>query len=104
MDATRFDELARKLAAGATRRGALRAAAGGAIAAALAAMRPAAAEAGAPTCRAYGDVCDRDRECCSQRCSGRCECRRRGANCVFDGRRLDEACCTRRCRANGRCA
>ena len=124
MDATRFDELARKLAAGATRRGALRAAAGGALAAALAALRPTEAGAqdvgAAATCRCsysgpkrfcQSEKCDFDEQCCSRKCESeifrragcgrekRCLCRLEGARCARDC-----ACCSGQCRANGRCA
>ena len=108
MDPRGFDALTRKLATGASRRTALRAIAGGGLASALALIggRGAAAQdigtaADEGTCRAPGDNCSGDVDCCSERCSsGRCLCRRRGAFCE-----VDRACCSGRCRkARNRCA
>ena len=108
MDPRGFDALTRKLATGASRRTALRAIAGGGLASALALIggRGAAAPLETAghnpgTCRAPGDVCNGDADCCSERCStGRCLCRRRGAYCE-----VDRACCSGRCRKRkNRCA
>ena len=90
MDEGRFDRLARRWASPATRRGAIRAAAGGVLAAALAALSRGEAEAGCPR---------------NRRCDGRCcpkgkVCRRRpqgGRRCV----RRDA--CPRERRCGGRC-
>ena len=106
MDDRRFDALTRALAAGtASRRAALRLLLGGGLAAGLARPRGAAAQVGIAankgSCRAPGDVCDGDADCCSERCeAGRCLCRKRGAACD-----VDRACCSGRCRKRkGRCA
>jgi len=102
MDQAGFDRLARRLAG--DRRGILKAATGGALAAVAALARP-GGEAMALSCRGFGDACKRDRQCCSERCTaGRCGCRAPGGNCVVDGRRVDRACCSNRCQQNGRCA
>ena len=104
MDGERFDAIAKWLAGTASRRGALRLLAVG-LAAVLARPRAAAGQLGtaanAGSCRAPGDICDGDADCCSERCrSGRCLCRRRGAACA-----ADRACCSGRCRQRtGRCA
>ena len=104
MDGERFDAIA-KVTATASRRGALRLLAGGLLTAVLARPRAAAGQLGtaanAGSCRAPGDICDGDADCCSERCrSGRCLCRRRGAACE-----VDRACCSDRCRQRtGRCA
>ena len=105
MDGERFDALAKAAAGTASRRGALRLLAGGALAAILARPRAVAGQLGiaanAGSCRAPGDLCDDDADCCSERCrNGRCRCRRRGASCA-----VDRACCSGRCRrSTGRCA
>ena len=105
MDGARFDPIARALGATPSRRGALRLLAGGALGSLLALPRVAAAqvwsEANAGSCRAPGDLCNGDGDCCSERCrAGRCLCRRRGATCA-----VDRACCSGRCRKRtGRCA
>ena len=102
MDQAGFDRWARRLAG--DRRGVLKAAASGALAAVAALARP-GGEAAALRCRVYGDACERDRQCCSEQCAGRrCDCRAPGGNCVVDGRRVDRACCSNRCQRNGRCA
>ena len=128
MDGRRFDAWTRALGAGASRRAALRAAAGGALAAALGTLRPTTTGAAGgkdATCRcAFGgrrfcqsEQCEFDEQCCSRKCvsfngfneaqevggeecSGkRCLCRFEGARCAKDC-----ACCSGRCRRNGRCA
>ena len=110
MDAKGFDALAKRLADGASRRRALRALAGGAAALGVLGLRASAAgaaEAEATTrCRASREFCDENEDCCSNNCkAGACVCRRRGRNCVFDGRLRDKACCSGRCRQRtGTCA
>ena len=123
MDGRRFDEWTRAVTIAASRRAALRAAAGAALADAFRGFEPsraAAADAGKDaTCRcAFGgnrfcqsEHCDFDEQCCSRKCeveifrrSGcgaerRCLCRFEGARCAKDC-----ACCSGRCRRNGRCA
>ena len=105
MDAEHFDRIARALSTTPSRRGSLRLLAGAALGGLLALPRGAAAqvwsESNAGSCRAPGDICDGDADCCSERCrSGRCLCRRRGAACE-----VDRACCSDRCRQRtGRCA
>jgi hypothetical protein len=72
MDAHCFDDAVRSLTTTASRRGALRLVAGGAVGALLAALglRDAAAHAG---CRHQGKTCDRNSQCCSKRCRhGKC--------------------------------
>ena len=102
MDGERFDRIARALGATPPRRGALRLLAAGALGAILARPRGAVVQVGIAantgSCRATGDVCDGDKDCCSQRCEGgRCQCRKRGAACT-----VDRACCSGRCRKRKR--
>ena len=99
MDGRRFDEWTRAVTIAASRRAALRAAAGGAVAGALGLLRATkVAAANRTTCRGTGEVCRRDAQCCSERCRrGRCDCRDRG-DCS-----VDRACCSGRC-VDGRCA
>ena len=109
MDSKGFDSLTKKLADGASRRGALRALAGGAAATALGVFglgKVAEVGAAGEQCRAAREFCNGDRDCCSEICrEGACVCRRRGRNCVFDGRPRDKACCSGRCRQRtGTCA
>lgn len=126
MDGRRFDEWTRMVARGASRRTALRAAAGGAIAT-LGLLRSATAETTGgtdATCKCgfgghrfcQSEHCDSDEECCSRKCVSfqgfhdskgnackpagkRCLCRFKGARCGKDC-----ACCSGRCQSNGRCA
>ena len=109
MDSKGFDSLTKKLADGASRRGALRALAGGAAATALGVFglgRVAQVSAAEEQCRASREFCRGDQDCCSENFkNGACVCRRRGGNCVFDGRFRDKACCSGRCRQRtGTCA
>ena len=110
MDSREFDNFTRTLANDTSRRTALKAAAGGALASVLGLFGLEGADAARDRCRSTGANCDRDRQCCSERCDqeGRkgkiCICRKRGGNCVFNGRRRDKACCSNRCRQNGKCA
>lgn len=121
MDGRRFDEWTRMVARGASRRTALRAAAGGALAALGLVGSAAAATTGGSdaTCKcAFGghrfcqsEHCDKDDDCCSRKCVSferfqgcepagkRCLCRFKGTRCGKDC-----ACCSGRCRSNGRCA
>lgn len=129
MDGKRFDEWTRGLTGGTSRRTALRAAIGGAVAAALGVVRPSvgdAANAGGndATCRcAFGgrkfcqsERCESDGQCCSGKCVnfngfnepqelGGEECRGKRCLCRFPGSRCsrDCACCSGRC-VNGTCA
>ena len=94
MDGWRFDTLVRTLADVAPRRGVVKALAGAIVAGLLT-----AADSEAADCRGTDDICERDAQCCSDRCAGgRCDCRRRGARC---GR--DRECCSRLCSFRGRC-
>ena len=102
MDDRRFDRLARTLAAGDTRRAALRLLGGAALAAGLARLGLAADEAAADdrdaSCRGSCDRCTGDGQCCSGRCrEGACRCKPRGAC------KVDRACCSGRCRRDGTC-
>lgn len=74
MDQDRFDDVARTLAAGATRRGALRALAGGAVGSLVALLGPRAAGA---ACAAAGRRCGDGRRCCRGAVckGGACACR-----------------------------
>lgn len=105
MDRRGFDNLARSLAAGATRRSALKALAGGTLAAAIAAVRRAdtQAQAGIAACSPVGRRCRGNAECCSRRCveergADRCACRPTGDRC-----RSSSECCTGNCGADRRC-
>lgn len=98
MDASRFDALARA----ATRRGALRALAGG-VAAALVPSLVAAQDVrrlpNANSCRNTGGRCSGGDVCCSGRCrQGRCKCKRKNASC-----QKDNECCSSFCTFKGRC-
>jgi hypothetical protein len=111
MDAERFDALTRTLGC-TTRRSTLRLLAagtlGGLATAVLAAgtrtttgAAPVGTAANRGSCRASGDVCNGDADCCSRHCrGGRCQCNRRGGHCA-----VDRACCSGRCRKHKeRCA
>lgn len=109
MDGRRFDRLTKALVAGSgsrSRRTVLHLLGGAALTAAVgrtpgAAADPIAAAGTTGSCRATGDACTGDNDCCSERCrSGHCQCRGRGAACT-----VDRACCSGRCRKRkGRCA
>ena len=106
MDPTDFDALTRRLAGPASRRAAVRAAAGGALASALALLPFGAARAQTAagdddaSCRGIGDRCRRDTQCCSLRCANRnCKCANKGAVCY-----KDRGCCSGRCNNDGKCA
>ena len=71
MDGSRFDRLARLVAAG-SRRSLLRGLAGG-VSAAL--FGPGGAEAATGVCRQGGVRCGRNAQCCSGRCSSKGRCR-----------------------------
>ena len=101
MDDRRFDRLARTVAAGGTRRAALRLLGGGVIAA-LARLGFPADEAAAldrdASCRGSCDQCTKDGQCCSGRCrEGQCRCKERGSC------KVDRACCSGQCRRDGTC-
>ena len=106
MDPRAFDGLTRKLASSASRRTAVRAAAGGMLASALA-LLPFRADAEVTTaaendaiCRGNGEQCRRDTQCCSFRCAnGTCKCANKGAICI-----KDRGCCSGRCTRQGKCA
>jgi hypothetical protein len=70
MDGDRFDDLARGLSAAPSRRALLKGLAGGALAAALAALGAEGAGAGHFGCRHVGKPCARNGQCCSGRCRG----------------------------------
>lgn len=102
MDPAGFDRVTRAFLVARNRRRVLRA--GALLAVVLAPLRPSATSAQSvvieSTCRGLGENCDRDRQCCANRChGGRCDCLRRGATC-----RVDRACCSGRCRTTGKCA
>ena len=106
MEHRRFDHLTKLVAAGGSRRAALRLLGGSALAAALARLGRGAAEA-APVgitddrdanCRGSCAQCSGDGQCCSGRCEGGvCKCKQRGS-CAHD-----RACCSGRCGGDGRC-
>ena len=92
MDGRRFDGWAKAMAGGASRRGVLRAGIGAGAAGAVAPLR--GEEVGAAKCRRAERNCDRDDQCCSNRCEGgRCQCRKQGAPCT-----RDKDCCSEVCR------
>jgi hypothetical protein len=110
MDDDRFDTLVKELARGpASRRTMVRllGGLGGAGLSAAVARSPETAAAPIETaanrgsCRATGDHCNGDADCCSRHCrGGRCQCNRRGGHCE-----VDRACCSGRCRRRKeRCA
>ena len=76
MDGQRFDELTRTLAAGASRRAALRILAGGAAAGFLTLVRGSGARADEGGCKRTGKHCRRPDQCCSGVClaDGTCGC------------------------------
>lgn len=104
MDARVLDDIARRLATSASRRGVVLMSVRGltGLAALLAPTLGAQAEtvtALRKTCRGTGEVCRRDRQCCSSRCLGhRCDCRGKGAACT-----VDRTCCSGRC-GRGTCS
>ena len=109
VDECRFDGLARNMAAASTRRATLKVLGGGAAASLLALVgRGAAAQEitdEGTGCRSTGSHCDKDKKCCSKRCTaGLCICRARGQKCRFGGRRRNKACCSGKCKGNGKCA
>ena len=98
MDSHRFDALTRRLGGAASRRGVIKSAAVGGVAAMLAVVGLGGAEA-APTCREPGNICRKDSQCCSNRCrNGRCLCRKAGASCSANA-----GCCSGTCDNNGTC-
>ena len=119
MDGQRFDDLTKAMAGGATRRGALRLLAGGALAGALARLdlgSTAAQDVGAAHCVPNGTICTgrrrlgtRHRHSCRDCCSGfstrrpggarRCSCRPDGASCGGSAAK----CCSGVCGADGTC-
>ena len=114
MDADRFGELSKRIGAARGRRAMLLALGGGVLAAWLGrgADPVAAAEAEAEfirLCRPANLPCNNRLDCCARRCidgtflgqpARVCGCNRAGANCI---RGLGKACCSGRCRRNGRC-
>jgi hypothetical protein len=106
MEHRRFDQLTKLMAAGGTRRTALRLLGGSALATGLARLGLSPA-AGAPigtaddkdaNCRGSCAQCERGGQCCSGRCEGGvCQCKPRGS-CAHD-----RACCSGRCGSDGRC-
>jgi hypothetical protein len=116
MDAKRFEEISRWVAAAPTRRQALKVLAGGVAAAALAVIRPQSGEAGSiiPGCRLPGQRCEHDGHCCTGFCPAsyeRCGCLLTGDNCFFEldpvklpgvGFDMDALCCTAKCQ-NSKC-
>lgn len=102
MDPSRFDDVARRLAAAAPRRLIVKAAVGAVLASIVGAPRSGTAApitTESKSCRGAGEVCRRDAQCCSDRCRrGRCDCRGKGAVCT-----VDRTCCSGRC-GNGKCS
>ena len=99
MDAERFGELSKQVARAATRRGMIGALLGG-LAVPLLGAAP-AAEAAFGYCRAGGFPCNRNQQCCTNRCQadGTCGCARKGKPCL---NRVGVNCCSKRCR-KGKC-
>ena len=100
MDDRRFDALARSLAAGGSRRAALRLLGGGLLAALarFGLADEAAADDRDASCRGTCDQCTKDGQCCSGRCrEGACRCKPRGSC------KVDRACCSGQCRRDGTC-
>jgi hypothetical protein len=102
MDASRIDELSRRVGAAASRRGAV------AAAVTLAApvlvhfgWQPARANIPIFKCKEPGKRCRSDQQCCSTRCKNKlCRCSRKGRPC-WDP--LEGAlCCSQRCN-DGKC-
>ena len=107
MDPHRFDSLTKALTrTPASRRTVVRVLGGLTAAVLTAGTRTTAAApietaANKGSCRASGDICNGDADCCSRHCrGGRCQCNRRGGFCE-----VDRACCSGRCRKRKeRCA
>jgi hypothetical protein len=104
MDPRRFEDITRRVAAAASRRGALKALLGAMILPALLGLRGEGADAGIPIvhCKAPGKRCDGDQRCCSGNCrKSICTCAKKGKQCWAP---LEGAlCCSQRC-AGGKCA
>ena len=101
MDGERFDAITRRLAAGASRRGALRLLAGGALGGLLARLGPQEAAATHAGCRHNGASCARAGQCCSGRCdSGTCRPCTKAGQCPQPANPCQRAVCT----GTGRCA
>jgi len=102
VDSRKFDALARAVAVGTTRRGAVRILGGGALASALSlpGLRGVGAQEPADArCRGAGERCKRDGQCCAERCINRqCTCKGTRGSCF-----IDRGCCSGRCRRNGKC-
>jgi hypothetical protein len=79
MDGRRFDHLARLIGSRASRRGAVKALAGGGAAALLVGL---GVEEAAAACKASNKECSRDRQCCSLDCRrNQCRCAREQERC-----------------------
>jgi hypothetical protein len=96
--AHRFDELAKALAEGMSRREALRRVGGGLVGVILAVFGASALDA-APPCRAMGKPCKQDEDCCGAGVTAFCE-NRRCAACLPRDTPLDSCfdnnqCCSR---------
>lgn len=117
MEEGRFDELAKKLAGGASRRGVVRGLVGGIASAAALLPGRGSAQVEAEHCVPNGTICNkprplgtRHRHTCKDCCSGytqagaggtrRCSCRPEGVKC---GSPNGAKCCSGVCGANGRC-
>src|SRR5690349_4314374 len=103
MEAKHFEALSRRVGAAATRRCALLALAGAALAP-LAGVGVQEAAAGIPiiNCKPPGKRCDKDQRCCSGNCrKGICSCKKKGQACWAP---LEGAlCCSQKCQ-DGKCA
>jgi hypothetical protein len=101
MDPSKFEDLCRRFATSASRRGALAGIAGGLVAAL--GMAHDDVEAGVPIvhCKIPGQKCTKDKTCCSKKCNGGlCTCSQRGRRCWQP---LEGAlCCSGRCHS-GKC-
>jgi hypothetical protein len=102
MDARRFAELSKRVAAAETRRGMVRVLGAGLVATIGGAVgggeQP--AEAAFGYCSPPGVPCSKNKKCCSGSCKkGVCGCKKRGAPCI---NRVGIACCSGKCR-KGKC-
>lgn len=107
MDPRRFEAVTRDVGAARNRREAMRAAAVGVVAGVFGIGGRAQASApgaeGVPIyhCKVPGQLCQRDRNCCSRKCDqGVCSCSKKGAPCYEPLR--GSVCCSARCK-NGKC-
>ena len=113
-----FGELTKQIAAAPSRRGMVRALAGGMAATVLATMKrpaPVAAQDAAPDvdaefiCRPAGVPCGRKQQCCARKCvqgtflgqpANVCGCWKKGHDCI---KGVGKVCCSGKCNNHGKC-